>query len=104
VTIDGADARDFDDAVFAEALRGGGWRLVVAIADVSHYVRVGSELDTWKRARDLGVFSRPRAADAAGASVESLVLADAARRALGVRLRHACQQDRQAQRRAFTRR
>ncbi len=44
VTIDGADARDFDDAVFAEAATGG-WRLVVAIADVSHYVRHGDALD-----------------------------------------------------------
>jgi ribonuclease R len=45
VTIDGSDARDFDDAVYAEPKRGGGWRLIVAIADVSHYVRVGNALD-----------------------------------------------------------
>lgn len=45
VTIDGEDARDFDDAVYAEAVKGEGWRLFVAIADVSHYVKVGSALD-----------------------------------------------------------
>ena len=44
VTIDGADARDFDDAVFAEP-DGDGWHLVVAIADVAHYVRPGTHLD-----------------------------------------------------------
>ena len=44
VTIDGADARDFDDAVFAEA-EGDGFHLIVAIADVSHYVRPGTALD-----------------------------------------------------------
>ncbi|RDE48895.1 MAG: RNB domain-containing ribonuclease, partial [Candidatus Accumulibacter meliphilus] len=44
VTIDGETARDFDDAVFAER-KGAGWRLVVAIADVSHYVRPGTALD-----------------------------------------------------------
>ncbi|MDX1348360.1 MAG: ribonuclease R [Thiomicrorhabdus chilensis] len=44
VTIDGADTKDFDDAVFAKR-RKNGWRLVVAIADVSHYVKPGTALD-----------------------------------------------------------
>ncbi len=49
VTIDGADARDFDDAVWAEADPApdnpGGWRALVAIADVAHFVRPGNALD-----------------------------------------------------------
>jgi len=45
VTIDGEDARDFDDAVYCQPKRSGGWRLWVAIADVSYYVRPGTALD-----------------------------------------------------------
>ncbi|WP_413113879.1 ribonuclease R [Thaumasiovibrio sp. DFM-14] len=45
VTIDGEDARDFDDAVYCEKKKSGGWRLWVAIADVSYYVRPQSALD-----------------------------------------------------------
>jgi len=45
ITIDGDDSRDFDDAVYAKPSKGG-WKLIVAIADVSHYVSEGSSLDT----------------------------------------------------------
>lgn len=45
VTIDGEDARDFDDAVHCQPNAAGGWRLWVAIADVSYYVRPGTALD-----------------------------------------------------------
>lgn len=60
VTIDGADARDFDDAVWAEpdedAKNPGGFRLIVAIADVAHYVKSGSALDRSARQRGNSVY------------------------------------------------
>lgn len=56
VTIDGVDARDFDDAVYCQPAAKGGWTLYVAIADVSHYVQVGSALDAEAAKRGNSVY------------------------------------------------
>ncbi|WP_444929377.1 ribonuclease R [Microbulbifer sp. SSSA002] len=56
VTIDGEDARDFDDAVYCELLPDDSWKLLVAIADVSYYVRPGSALDEEAHSRGNSVY------------------------------------------------
>ncbi len=55
ITIDGADARDFDDAVYCKR-SDDGWRLLVAIADVAHYVNVGAALDKEAIVRGTSVY------------------------------------------------
>ncbi|TQV86945.1 ribonuclease R [Aliikangiella coralliicola] len=56
ITIDGEDARDFDDAVYCKPTSSGGWKLWVAIADVSHYVRPDSPLDLEAQKRGNSVY------------------------------------------------
>lgn len=61
VTIDPADARDHDDAVYVERLSDGGYRVVVAIADVSYYVRPGTAIDREAFARGCSIYLPDRA-------------------------------------------
>lgn len=56
VTIDGEDARDFDDAVYCEPKASGGWRLYVAIADVSYYVKLHTAVEEEARNRGNSVY------------------------------------------------
>lgn len=56
VTIDGEDAKDFDDAVYAHKTKSGSWKLYVAIADVSNYVEKDSALDLDAKRRSTSVY------------------------------------------------
>ncbi|WP_198673641.1 ribonuclease R [Algibacillus agarilyticus] len=56
VTIDGADARDFDDAVYCQPIEQGHWQLLVAIADVSHYVKPDDVLDLEAQTRATSIY------------------------------------------------
>ncbi len=61
LTIDPKDARDHDDAVWAERLPDGGFRIIVAIADVSYYVRTGTAVDKEAMARGCSIYLPDRA-------------------------------------------
>lgn len=56
ITIDGKEAKDFDDAVYCQFVEGGGWRLMVAIADVSYYVKPDDPLDQEAQRRGNSVY------------------------------------------------
>ena len=93
VTIDPPDAKDHDDAVHAEPDTApnnhGGFIVNVAIADVAHYVQAGlGARSRSAHARQFGLLSRPRRADAAGAHLQRSVLAAPARGPRGARRAH----------------
>ena len=56
ITIDGDDAKDFDDAVFVEKYKSNKWKVIVSIADVSHYVQENSNLDTHAKERGNSIY------------------------------------------------
>jgi hypothetical protein len=88
VTIDGEDAKDFDDAVYCEPNADGFRLLVVAIADVST-TSPGTPLDEEAQKRHLGVLPGLRGADAAGDAVQRHLFAEPEGRPHVLRLRHA---------------
>ncbi len=56
ITIDGNDAKDFDDAVFVEKYKSDKWKVIISIADVSHYVKENSNLDTHAKERGNSIY------------------------------------------------